>query len=726
MTSYQVHGYTYSVHIVETDEMFDAALEQLKHHKVFAVDTETTGILAYENYLKVQQYETIYAKYDALQEEAKAVRANTSIKLRPPITAKIKRIEKAKSNFKKWLNGYSKPSRTNAGGLWFSQNLLSCIQVAVKNADGTYEVFIFSCNGKSSISHRHRLQPLYALLDNADKLIGVNFSFDFKQIGHHHQYFLNLTNLCDITIAEYIITRGRKESNGTNLRLGLKYVAKRRLDLDLDKKLGRSMWYGEWTEEMLQYACLDVVVLFDIWDKQLPLLRAHNQYKELVFYRQLVRATCIMELHGCGVDKELAQQAYTEYHEQTEAEGQQLAQDLGIENINSPMQLLDGLEARGVEITSTDKKVLKGFKDVDEVKRLLEYRTKKKAESTYFKPLATRAQPYSPGCHRIYPSFNLINTVSGRLSSSEPNMQNQPATAQITLKNKVEIPLRSMFVPAPGCVFVQADQSQVELRILAHLSGDATLRHAFETDQDVHIIAAAMVYGIPIEEVTKAIRNPFKNIQYGIIYGQTAYALSSVLGLSELETKRLMRKYFAKFPSVEQWIRRTKRQLHRDGFSDTLAGTRRWLDPDIHDPSKFVREAAERAGVNHKIQGTSADGIKRSIVTIDNMISCGTMSNGEPLTKYVKQVLSVHDEAVLEVYVGEELLSTYSGSPLLGSESEAATAILRSDSVVKAKEILSIALVDGVQQLVPDVPIKIGSIDNGWQPNVGLHFGAFK
>jgi DNA polymerase-1 len=265
---------------------------------------------------------------------------------------------------------------------------------------------------------------------------------------------------------------------------------------------------------------------------------------------------------------------------------------------------------------------------------ILEQRQISKLESTYVSTLPTLVNPRTG---RVHTSYNQTGTVTGRLSSSNPNLQNIPIRTELGRQ------IRKGFVAQEGWVFLAADYSQVELRILAHVSQDPELLDAFAKNQDVHARTAAAVYGIPIEEVTKDKRNIAKTVNFGLIYGQSAYGLSQQTGLDFDEAERFIATYFERYPGVRTWLDDTRALAYKQGYVETLLGRRRYF-PELQTTRRAYagrRAAAERQAINAPIQGTAADILKIAMIRLANELQANKLQ--------ARMVLQVHDEVVLEV-----------------------------------------------------------------------------
>ena len=312
-------------------------------------------------------------------------------------------------------------------------------------------------------------------------------------------------------------------------------------------------------------------------------------------------------------------------------------------NINSPKQvgeiLFDklGLKTKKKK-KSTSAEVLEELAQEYEIARLiLEYRKYSKLKSTY-----TDALPelVSKKDNRIHTSFNQTVTVTGRLSSSNPNLQNIPARTEEGNK------IRSAFVPSDreNCLILSADYSQIELRLLAHMSQDKHLTEAFVNDIDVHTLTASKVFGVKIEDVTKDMRYKSKAVNFGIIYGQSKYGLAKSIGISNSEAEEFINKYFETYPNIKLYMDSTVNFAMQNGYVETVFGRKRYL-PELQSPNMMIREFAKRAAINQPIQGTAADLMKYAMIECAKQFKINNIKS--------KMILQVHDEIVVETFKSE-------------------------------------------------------------------------
>ena len=354
-----------------------------------------------------------------------------------------------------------------------------------------------------------------------------------------------------------------------------------------------------------------------------------------------------VEQAGVRIDVPMLKQAEMQLNEELQALEQQIYTSAATTfNINSPKQvgelLFDQLklDAKAKKSKtgqySTSEEVLLGIKDKHEVVgMILEYRELKKLISTYISALPTYI---NPATGKIHTTYNQTVTATGRLSSSNPNLQNLPIRSE---RGQL---IRQAVIPDEGCLFLSADYSQIELRLMAHFSQDPHLLEAFRSGQDVHAATAAKIFGVPIDQVTKDQRRQAKTANFGIIYGISAFGLAQQLDCSRAEAKALIDGYFAAFPGVIDYIERQKQLAREQGYAITLFGRKRYL-PDILSHNATVRSFAERNAVNSPIQGTAADIIKMAMVTIHRRLKEEGLQ--------AQMIMQVHDELNFNVPAAE-------------------------------------------------------------------------
>ena len=309
-------------------------------------------------------------------------------------------------------------------------------------------------------------------------------------------------------------------------------------------------------------------------------------------------------------------------------------------NLNSPKQIEEllfnklKLPVTKKSITgqrSTDQEALLELSKIHPIPGLiLKYRELFKLKSTYLKALP---KSINPKTNKIHTSYSQTLVTTGRLSSSNPNLQNIPAGKNHGIR------IRSAFIAQKGTHFLSADYSQIDLRVLAHLSGDKNLINAFLKNKDIHIQTASQIFSIPKEKVTNQQRQMGKKINFSIIYGLTPYGLSKDLGIKQSEAKRYIQKYFDQYPLVAKWIEKTVEQAKADGFVQTLFGKKRYI-PGLQEKNKSLYEAARRIAINTPVQGTSAEIIKLAMIKIYNSLQTKQLKS--------KIILQIHDELILQ------------------------------------------------------------------------------
>ena len=348
-----------------------------------------------------------------------------------------------------------------------------------------------------------------------------------------------------------------------------------------------------------------------------------------------------MEKAGFRVDTDFLKQLGKKYTEEIENKRQQVIRAAGGKefNLNSPKQLgevlFDEMKLPHGKKTSkgysTSAEVLEGLRwdAPDLIEPLLRYRQLTKLNGTYIEgllPLADRE-------NRVHSTFDQVATATGRISSSEPNLQNIPVRTEEGRE------IREAFLPKPGWVLVDADYSQIELRLMAHFSGDAAMVDAFQKGEDIHARTASEIFDVPPEWVTPELRSQAKAVNFGLIYGISGFGLSRNTGVSRKEAGAFIEKYFLRYPGVKRFMDESASDGARNGYATTLMGRRRYL-PELQSPKAPIREFGKRAAMNTPVQGTAADIIKLAMVRVDQALREQKMQS--------RLILQVHDELLLE------------------------------------------------------------------------------
>ncbi len=349
-----------------------------------------------------------------------------------------------------------------------------------------------------------------------------------------------------------------------------------------------------------------------------------------------------METAGIGIDGDALKVISKEFAEEMNRLERECYELAGREfNLNSPIQLREvlfthlKLSAKGLKKTksgfSTDADTLEKLASVHPMPRkLIEYRTVSKLKSTYADALS---EVIRSGTGRIHTTWHQALVPTGRVSSSDPNLQNIP-TRSVEGRR-----IRRAFVPKPGCVFVSADYSQIDLRVMAHLSGDKTLVEAFTTGEDIHIRTATEVLGVTPDKVNAEARRLAKVINFGIIYGMGSQRLAGELGIALANASDYIKRYFERLPGVRAWLDDTVRIARTTGYVTTMYGRRRYL-PELNAQPGGARAQAERIAINTPIQGTAADLIKLAMIRLDRVLKERGLA--------ARMILQVHDELLLE------------------------------------------------------------------------------
>jgi DNA polymerase-1 len=349
-----------------------------------------------------------------------------------------------------------------------------------------------------------------------------------------------------------------------------------------------------------------------------------------------------MERNGVLLDAaKLEAQSHELGKEMLEVEQKAYGAAGGPFNLGSPKQIREilferqNLPAKKKTPTgepSTDEDVLEELAlDHPLPKLILEHRALAKLKSTYTDKLP---KSVDRATGRVHTTYSQSTAVTGRLASNDPNLQNIP------IRTSQGRRIREAFIAPPGSKLVSADYSQIELRIMAHLSGDAGLRHAFAHGHDVHQATAAEVFGVPLEKVSKDERRTAKVINFGLIYGMSAFGLAQNLGLERATAQAYIEAYFTRYPGVKRFMDATRERARKEGYVETVFGRRLWL-PEMKSGSPARRAGAERAAINAPMQGTAADLIKMAMVSVQNWIEENKLKT--------KLIMQVHDELVLEV-----------------------------------------------------------------------------
>ncbi|MEW5986738.1 MAG: DNA polymerase I [Chloroflexota bacterium] len=452
----------------------------------------------------------------------------------------------------------------------------------------------------------------------------------------------------DTMIAEWLTDPASKH-------LGLKDLARHRLGVEMTEiteLIGKGKGQKTFAEVPVDLAApygsadADVTLrLAKVLQPELQNLGLASLFHDIEM--PLIPVLAAMESVGVGIDTAFFQQMSRELAARLLELEKEIHRIAGRPfNINSTQQLSDvlfkelkipheGLRKTSSGHYSTAADVLESIRELDPtgiINLISEYRELGKLKSTYVDALPAMVNPKTG---RIHTSFNQTGAITGRIASSSPNLQNIPIRAEVGQK------IRRGFVSRPGWVFLAADYSQVELRIMAHVSQDKALMEAFWQDQDIHRSTAAAVFSIPMEEVTPNQRRFAKAVNFGLIYGMGAFRLARDSGLTLAEAEKYIKAYFDRFPGIQAYLEGTKEKAKKLGYVETLLGRRRYFPIfSAASASMDVRQRAEREAINHPIQGTAADVIKIAMIRLHDQLTAGYRG---------RLILQVHDELVLEV-----------------------------------------------------------------------------
>jgi len=498
------------------------------------------------------------------------------------------------------------------------------------------------------------LQTLQPLLENPERpKLGQHLKFDMHVLEN---YGITLRGQRFDTMLESYVW------NSTATRHDMDSMAERYLGLhtihfeDVAGKGAKQISFNQVSvERAAEYAAEDADVTMRLHQLLWPKIQSNaalaNLYRDIE--QPLVPVLQRMERYGVRIDRETLQAQSGELLLRLrELEALAHREAGSAFNLESPRQLQQVLfERLGLPVLrktpsgtpSTGEDVLEELAVSYELPKLiLEYRGLAKLRSTYTEKLPEQIDP-STG--RVHTSYNQAVAATGRLSSTDPNLQNIP------IRSSEGRRIRQAFIAAPGHCLLAADYSQIELRIMAHLSGDEGLLRAFAEDRDIHQATAAEVFGVPLDQVLSTQRRSAKAINFGLIYGMSAFGLARQLGVARGAAQSFVDLYFARYPGVRRYMEATREQARRDGYVETVFGRRLFL-PDIRSRNRAMQQYAERSAINAPMQGSAADIIKRAMITVDQWCQDERVP--------ARLIMQVHDELVLEVradFVAEATLA---------------------------------------------------------------------
>ena len=515
------------------------------------------------------------------------------------------------------------------------------ISLSVQSGQACY-IPVAHRNGETQLNRDYVLSRMKSWLESASHLkVGQHLKYDMHIFAN---YGITLQGVAFDTLLESYVLESHMPHNMDSLaerHLGLKTIR-------YEEVCGKGVHQIGFDQVDLQvatnYAAEDADITLRLHNELWPQIQENPGL--LYVYEQIempaMRVLGIMERNGIRIDSVLlAKQGQQVGKRLLELEGEihQLAgQPFNIQSPKQIAEILFGqLELPVIKKTpsgapSTDEEVLQKLaEDYPLPARILDYRSLAKLMSTYIEKLPRMADPKTG---RVHTNFSQATAVTGRLASSDPNLQNIPVRTEEGRR------IREAFIPADGCKLLSADYSQIELRIMAHIAEDENLLEAFRTGKDVHQATAAEIFGVPLGDVNSEQRRYAKVINFGLIYGMSAFGLAGNLGIERSAAQNYIAKYFDRYPGVAQYMERTRIEARENGYVETVFGRRLWL-PEIKGSNGPRRQGAERAAINAPMQGTAADLIKLAMIAAQNWL--------EQEQLQTKMLLQVHDELVFDV-----------------------------------------------------------------------------
>ena len=507
-----------------------------------------------------------------------------------------------------------------------------------------HEAYYVPVNEGNKVEVLNALKPIFE--NPNSRKTGQNMKFDLMVLAVNGITVKG--ELCDCMIAHYLLQPELKHGMDYLAEVYLGYQTIHYEDLVGGKGKRQLTLQEVPLEKVCDYACEDADITLRLWNILSEKIKQENL--EHLFYdieMPLMKCLAKMELNGVRIDSDALNASAEKLREEILNIQKEVTDMAGEEfNLSSAKQVGEILFDK-LKIVEKAKKTKTGQYVTSEevleslatkhpiVKKILEYRGIKKLLSTYVEALP---EMINPKTGKIHTSYNQTVTATGRLSSSNPNLQNIP------IRDDMGKEIRRAFIPDEGHVFFSADYSQIELRIMAHLSEDENMVSAFNAGEDIHTATSAKIYGVDTSEVTKDMRRNAKTANFGIIYGISAFGLSERLGISRTEAKTLIEGYFKTYPQVQEYITNSVNKAKDNGYVETIFGRKRYLS-DINSANSVVRAFAERNAVNAPIQGSAADIIKIAMVNIDRRFVDENIKS--------QMILQVHDELNFNVLESE-------------------------------------------------------------------------
>ena len=484
-------------------------------------------------------------------------------------------------------------------------------------------------------------------------------STHIKKVGHNLKFDMNVLfkynitveqPLFDTMVAHYLINPDMRHNLNSLSESYLNYSPISIESLIGKKGKNQLSMKDISVEEITNYACEDADLslrLKNIFDKELESNQVQKIFKEIEI--PMISVLNEMETQGVKIDTQYLNKLEKEFEAELSILKEGIFEKCGLEfNLNSPKQLGDVLFDK-LKLVSKPKKTKTGqystseevlselANDHDIIKQILDWRSLDKLQNTYVKSLPNEVSVITD---RIHSNFNQTVTSTGRLSSNNPNLQNIPIRTQNGQK------IRKAFIPRNNdFILMAADYSQIELRVIASLSNEENMIDAFLKDQDIHTITASKIYNIDPDNVSRNQRSNAKTVNFGIIYGVSAFGLSQQTELTRMESKVMIENYFMNYPKLKNYMSEQIEFARNQGYVQTMMGRRRYL-PNINSQNNMLRSSAERNAINAPIQGTAADIIKIAMININNKLKNQSLKS--------KMILQVHDELVFDVFKSEK------------------------------------------------------------------------
>ncbi|HAU1321864.1 TPA: DNA polymerase I [Legionella pneumophila] len=544
-----------------------------------------------------------------------------------------------------WLNKLKQSKQfcidTETTNLDVMQAELVGISLAVEEEQASY-IPLAHTDGSTQLVREDVLTALKPILENpAIGKIGQNIKYDYSVLKNYGITLKGITY--DTMLESYVLNSGAGRHDMDSL--ALKYLGYKTISYeDVAGKGAKQLRFDQIpVEKAGVYAAEDADITLQLHHKLYPMLDEALRKVLHDIEMPLVTVLADMEMHGVLIDPIILEKHGSRLKEQMKSLENEAIQLAGRAfNLNSPKQLQEILfDEQKLPVVaktptgqpSTAESVLQELAFEYRLPAvILEYRSLSKLVSTYIDALPKRINPKT---HRVHTSYNQAVAATGRLSSSDPNLQNIP------IRSEEGRLIRTAFIAPAGSVIMAADYSQIELRIMAHLSQDDNLLHAFANGWDIHAATASEIFQTNLDSVTKEQRRRAKAVNFGLIYGMSAFGLAKQIGVERQDAQHYIDTYFRRYPKVLEYMDSTRKQAHQLGYVETLFGRRLYL-PEINSRNLMRQKAAERTAINGPMQGTAADIIKKTMIAI----SSWEHSQKNPSAKMIMQV---HDELVFEV-----------------------------------------------------------------------------